>query len=107
MNDKVFLDEEKMAISLDKISLYKREEELSFDNINNLIIGINSTYNTDNKRYLNSKVDSIRKKINLINRIHDNNINVLEKKIEIHLDLKRRNSSIMGSSNVGDIEVIK
>lgn len=100
MNDKIFLDEEKMNLSVDKLRIYKKEEDVLFDNINSLIIDINSSYNTDNKKILNNKVIDIRKKINNISKIHNDNIFVLNKKIDIHTELKNKNISMIEDNKV-------
>ena len=83
--------------------MYKKEEDVSFDIFNNLIMEINSTYNTDNKMKLNNVLMSIQKKERVLSTIHSNNVYVLKTKIKQHYALKRLNISILGQETNIDI----
>ena len=107
MTDKVFLDEDNMSLSIDKISMYNREEELSLDNLKSILVSLNDLYKTNNTSLLNNKYSEIDNKTKVFKNIHSNNIYVLNKKIEQHRNLKMQNIMGLSNTNIDDIKVMK
>ena len=105
MSERVFLEEDNMGLSVSKISMYKKEEDVSFDSLYNIIVSTNSCYNTDNKRMLNTKLDEARRKMQTLSKIHDANIYVLNTKIDQHIELKKKNIAIMTADTNEGIDV--
>lgn len=102
---KVFLEEEKMQLSVNKMKLYKNEEDINFDELKTLIYGINSTYSTSNSSKLYNIYSLISNKTRVLSNIHNSNIYVLNTKIRQHLALKRLNSEILGYSDNSKIDI--
>lgn len=78
MGNKVDIDE--LSIILEKIKMYK-EEEIDFNDINDLLSNINYNYNTGNRNNLDMLGAEITNNLNIISKIHNTNISILEKNI--------------------------
>lgn len=79
MGNKVDIDE--LSIILEKIKMYKEEEEIDFNDINDLLSNINYNYNTGNRNNLDMLGAEITNNLNIISKIHNTNISILEKNI--------------------------
>lgn len=75
------MDIEQMTKSLEKCRIYKREEKLNFDEISKLFLSFKNCYITDNSVYLEELESELSNKFNIVNKIHDDNIEVINKNI--------------------------
>lgn len=96
---KVFLDTDEMASSVEKIDMYRKEEDLEFEKIKTTLENINEYYVTKNSSGLINIKDELNNKMNVLSKIHSNNVFVLNTKIQQHIDLKNKNMSLLSESN--------
>ena len=75
---------EELEKSIEKIKLYKKEEDLNIDSINERIGAIKYNYTSKNIDGLKTLERDLIAKLKIINKIHENNIYVLEKNKEIY-----------------------
>ena len=104
MNYTILLDEDKMSLTVDKLSMYSNEESASFGNIKSDIRYVNEQYKTNNSSALDSKLVELSNKMKVIESIHSNNIYVLRTKIQQHLALKYSNISNFNTDNIDTLE---
>lgn len=69
---------------INKLKMYKKEENLNFENIKNIFDNLDSAYNTNNK----DKIEIIKSELILncsnIEKIHNENIYFLDKKLNTY-----------------------
>ncbi len=82
MNSLMYIEE--LEKSIEKIKLYKKEEDLNIDSINERIGAIKYNYTSKNIDGLKTLERDLIAKLKIINKIHENNIYVLEKNKEIY-----------------------
>lgn len=97
---KKFLEPEEMSICKDKIELYKDEESVNFDELKRILNRISSAYSTDNTSIINNLNLELTRNMNKINKIHDNNVFVINERIEAHLELERNNVEILSGDDI-------
>ena len=99
-----FLNPDAMSISVQKIDMYRKEESLNFEELKNQLEYIHSCYKTDNNNILEEKNMELIGKMKIISKIHNNNIYVLNTKIQQHLELEAKNKELLGNSQGGFYE---
>ena len=99
MNDKIWMNENEIVLINDKLKLFKKEEDLSIEAIDNIYIEINNNYKTNNTDKLYLLESEVLNNLNDISRIHNDNIYVLDKKREQYLELKKKNITILSRDN--------
>ena len=99
MNDKIGMNENEIVLINDKLKLFKKEEDLSIEAIDNIYIEINNNYKTNNTDKLYLLESEVLNNLNVISRIHNDNIYVLDKKREQYLELKKKNITILSRDN--------
>lgn len=75
---------EELEKCTEKIKMYKKEEDLNMSSIKEKLQEIKYNYSSKNIETLSSIGMELIEKCKAINRIHQNNIMVLEKNIEIY-----------------------
>lgn len=82
------LNEEEIEHSIDKIKLYNGQEELNFENIKQALEQMKYHYRTKNADTLNVLHDNCAQKLAILIKIHNNNIEVLNKNLRRYKDTK-------------------
>lgn len=83
-----YLDINEIDKTIDKLELEVREEKLNCDDIKNSLENMNLFYKTNNTTKLSNIVFTLNNKLNTISKIHDNNIYVLRKNLEMYISTK-------------------
>ena len=73
---------EEVNSCLEKFKLYKEQEELFIEDAINCIEGIKNSYHSNNSDKLDNINLEIINKLNVISKIHNNNVTVIEKNID-------------------------
>lgn len=85
---KNILDEEKMIVTINKLDIYKKDEELNFDSIGNTLNNLITYYQTGNSELFDAKQFEVTSKFNVLSKIHNNNIFVLNKNLDNYKNTK-------------------
>ncbi|MBO5138554.1 MAG: hypothetical protein J6B89_02825 [Bacilli bacterium] len=85
---KMYMDEEKVSKSIEKIKMYKKLEDVNFDNIIDEFDTISCFYNTSNKARIVGLQAELINKLNTISKIHNNKITILYKNLEKYKNTK-------------------
>lgn len=72
------INEELLSKTIDLIEVYKKEENIIFNKMNELFKMINNDYITNNTDKLNNIEFELSNKFNIILNIHTNDINILK-----------------------------
>ena len=83
-----YLDIDEIDKTIDKLDLEIREEKLNYDDIKNSLENMNLYYKTNNTAKLSDITFALNNKLNTILKIHDNNIYVLRKNLEMYISTK-------------------
>ncbi len=81
-----YMDTEQMDMIFNKIKMYKKEEELNFEEIIEKIKDINAQYKTQNATLLNNIEFDMNKKMKLIDQIHESYIAIVSNKIKTYIE---------------------
>ena len=92
MNDIMYVDE--INLSIDKINMYIKEENIIFDDINNILTKMIHNYKTNNYNKIDMMSSEIINNLNTILKIHNNNIFVLEKNRDKYVNNDELKSAI-------------
>lgn len=85
---KNFIDEERISKIIEKIRMYKKLEDVNFDNIKILFNNLVYLYNTSNKGALVNLQDEMINKLNTVSKIHNNKVIILYKNLEKYKNTK-------------------
>lgn len=96
---KVFLDVENMQLCVEKISMYRKEESILFDSIKSILGNINSCYSISCSKDIINLSEELNSKMDTFIKVHDNNILVLNTKIQRHIELVNKNSMLLSDNN--------
>ena len=96
---KSIIDEEKLKNCLQRIELYKREEEKIIMNINHLYKDNKKNYQTSNTDNLLEKQEEIGNRLAVIERIHNQDtkiiVDTIEKYNELQAETEKRFDNIV------------
>ncbi len=87
---KSVLDIEQINGVIDKIAMYKKQEDISFDKIKQNLLNLNVPYKTNNTNRLNNISLEIMNKFGTIAKIHSNNMLVLQKNVIKYRETARK-----------------
>lgn len=79
---KNIMNVDQIASCLDKIKMYKEQEQLLFEDITNCFEKLKVNYNSNNSKKINNFNLELTKKFNTISNVHANNMLVLEKSMD-------------------------
>lgn len=82
------MDTEQMNISIKKIKMYKDQESINFESIDNQLININNNYTTKNSQCLEALQFEISNKLSTITKKHNTNIFVLNENLNKYINTK-------------------
>ncbi len=99
MNDANRVNPDELSVITNKLMLYKKDEDLSFEELDNLFTDINYQYKTDNTKKINLIESELLNNLNIISLIHKNNITVLEREIESSRKREEEAIAIFSSKN--------
>lgn len=88
------INHEQININMEKIDLYLREEKIYFDKIKQEFDLIKNLYITDNSNIFEEKNIEIMNKMNKIQKIHFNDLEVLKNNIYKYRNIAQKNASI-------------
>ena len=100
----VYLDEIEMGLSVEKIKTHVKEEGIEFENIRGTLNAINSGYKTENTGLLVNIKTELGNKGKIVQKIHHDNVDVLNIRIQKHLDFVKKESKILKQAE--DVTVI-
>ncbi|MBQ6495184.1 MAG: hypothetical protein IJI49_04200 [Bacilli bacterium] len=106
MIDKIGMNVPEIELLIDKLKIYIKEEDISVDELDNLYLEINKYYQTNNTNKIDLLESELVNNLKKISKIHNNNILVLEKKVEEHKELERENKMILSGEKEVDIDGI-
>ena len=75
--------------SLEKITLYKKEEDIIFENMKSTMPNFREAYKTDNTAALGELEEEFKKKIKVLTKLHIDNIDVINKNIIGYIDTSK------------------
>lgn len=90
----VGLDIENMEKALDKINIYKKEEDITYDEISKAFENFRSAYDTDNTSKIVEKEKEFTNKFKILVKLHEGNSYVIRKNIENYIITAKKNSKI-------------
>ena len=82
--------------SVDKIDMYRREESVELNNIRKIINQFNSSYQSSNKRIIDSLNSDYNHVTNLLEDEKTTNIIVLNRMISQNMEAENKNIEILG-----------
>lgn len=100
---KYFIEIDSLSKANDKIKMYKHEEEISFSEINKNYKNINYSYNTDNRGRLIELENELISKFKIINKIHNDNIIVIDKNIRNYIKTSKKVAKDFSKIDTGGI----
>ena len=86
---KSVLDEDQIAVVIQKLLCYKRMEDMNFDSINNCFNNIGSYYKTKNSSKLSDVERQISENFKRRREYSDTNILVYDKNLEKYINTER------------------
>lgn len=97
--DKIKIDIKEYENIINKLKMYKNDESLNFESINNIFENLDYDYNTKN----NNKIEIIKSELILncktIEKIHNNNIYYLEKRLNTYKSAISESKHILENYN--------
>lgn len=97
---KNIMDEEQLLIKLKKLEMYQREEDIAYDEMKYTIKEMNQCYHSKNKDRFEQIYTELKQKFMVINRIHQNNIFVLQKNLEKYRNTKFKVENILNDADM-------
>lgn len=88
--DLYYMDTSQIEVFLNKIKMYKKEEDINFERIIEKIIDMNTYYKTKNTSSLNNIEFDIDRKLKSINQIHENYITIITNKISDYQETSKK-----------------
>ena len=96
---KSVLDEEKVITAVNKLEMFQKEENLNLDAFDSLFKNLSTYYQTSNSESFDSKVFELTQKFNIINKLHNNDVYVLNKNVENYKNTKIVVENILDNIN--------
>ena len=84
--NKIMMNTDDVEISLKKLEMYKKEEDLIIEELNDNFKEINYHYHSDNEDLIKEIQELLLNNFKKINTIHENNINKIEKHKESYIE---------------------
>ena len=81
---KIFMDETLVHNSINKLEMYRKEEDLIFDDLKGMFTNFNYYYKSNNTKFSDKVVSELVNKFKIINSIHNDNLFVLRKNMELY-----------------------
>ena len=92
---KSVINEQELKKGIEKISVYKTEEDLYFDDIKTSLNKLNNLYKTTNKESLANINLELNQKFKKISNIHENYISIFNKTITKYKDTNKEVNEIL------------
>lgn len=89
------MDTDQMSILLNKIQMYKKEEDIIIESINKTITNLIYNYKTSNTEGINKIQTEIINKLKIITKIHNNYITFINQNIENYKETERKVLNIL------------
>ena len=97
-----YIDIEKLTKNNEKIYMYIKEESLKINNIKEIFNNINMCLDINESNHIENLQFELNKKLKTINKIHNNNHIVIEKKINKYIEAARMTNEIFNNIDVGE-----
>lgn len=91
------IDKEQLNKIVQKLELYKKEEKQKFININTENSEILNFYRTKNVEQIKNRIDDIRNQLLKIEKIHEQNMEEINKRIESYTEAQEKTENIFNS----------
>lgn len=97
-----FVNEEELERSIEKIQLYKNSANIKFDEMMKSLEKLNLEFDTGNRKHFQNLQHEFDVKGNMVNKLHNNNIYVLEKTLSNYRETALKNAKSLKNIQGGD-----